>query len=71
VKEGLPANFVVFDCEDEAEAIRLRPAARWVVRQGRVVAETDPARTTVHHAGEAHPVTFTKPSVPLREGVKA
>ena len=34
VKEGLPANFVVFDCADEAEAIRLRPAARWVVRQG-------------------------------------
>ena len=34
VKEGLPANFVIFDCSDEAEAIRLRPAARWVVRAG-------------------------------------
>jgi len=71
VKEGLPANFVVFDCDDEAEAIRLRPAARWVVRQGRVVAETEPARTTVQHAGSAHPVTFTKPLVPVREGVEA
>jgi cytosine deaminase len=62
VKEGQPANFVVFDCADEAEAIRLRPAARWVVRLGRVVAETEPARSTVHHAGAPHEVTFTKPT---------
>ena len=51
MKEGLPANFVVFDCADEAEAIRLRPAARWVVRLGRVVAETEPARSVVHRDG--------------------
>ncbi len=66
VEEGRPANFVVFDCEDEAEAIRLRPAARWVVRQGRVVAETQPATSVVHHAGTDHRVTFTK-----AEGAKA
>lgn len=66
VKEGLPANFVVFDCEDEAEAIRLRPAARWVVRLGRVVAETEPATSVVHHAGSTRTVTFTK-----GEGVSA
>jgi cytosine deaminase len=66
VKEGLPANFVVFDCEDEAEAIRLRPAARWVVRLGRVVAETQPATSVVHHAGSTRTVTFTK-----GEGVSA
>ena len=62
VEEGLPANFVVFDCTDETEAIRLRPAARWVVRLGRVVAETEPARSVVHHAGTSGSVTFTKPS---------
>ena len=61
VKEGLPANFVVFDCADEAEAIRLRPAARWVVREGRVVAETEPARSVVHRAdGTSGSVTFTR-----------
>lgn len=60
VEEGKPANFVVFDCADEAEAIRLRPAARWVVREGRVVAETEPARSVVHHGEKTHPVTFTK-----------
>ena len=66
VKEGRPANFVVFDCEDEAEAIRLRPAARWVVRAGRLVAETQPAMTVVRHAGSEHRVTFAK-----REGAPA
>jgi cytosine/creatinine deaminase len=66
VKEGLPANFVVFDCEDEAEAIRLRPAARWVVRLGRIVAETQPATSVVHLAGSSRTVTFTK-----GEGVSA
>ena len=60
VKEGLAANFVIFDCDDEAEAIRLRPSARWVVRDGRIVAETQPARSVVRHAGTDHQVTFTK-----------
>jgi cytosine deaminase len=60
LEEGLPANFVVFDCADEAEAIRLRPAARWVVRLGRLVAETRPAESVVHAAGGTHPVSFTR-----------
>jgi cytosine/creatinine deaminase len=60
VREGAPANLAVFDCEDEAEAIRLRPAARWVIREGRVVAETEPARSTVHQSGADVPVTFTR-----------
>ncbi|HET9615201.1 MAG TPA: cytosine deaminase [Candidatus Limnocylindrales bacterium] len=59
VKEGGRANFVVFDCADEAEAIRLRPAARWVVRNGRVVAETEPARSTVMVDGAAQLVTYS------------
>jgi cytosine/creatinine deaminase len=74
VKEGLPANLVVFDCADEAEAIRLRPAARWVVRNGRIVAETEPARSTVFVDGTARPVTFTKPTtspVTAMQGAKA
>jgi cytosine deaminase len=59
IEEGKPANFIVLDCEDEAEAIRLRPAARWVVRLGRVVAETEPARSVVHRATGDVPVTFS------------
>ena len=59
---GKPANFVVLDCADEAEAIRLRPVARWVVRRGRVVAETEPARSRVIGDGWEEQVTFA-PSV--------
>ncbi|PZR64778.1 MAG: cytosine deaminase [Chloroflexi bacterium] len=58
VAEGCPANFVVFDCRDEAEAIRLRPAARWVVRRGKVVAETEPARAVVISGDHRTPVSF-------------
>ena len=75
LEEGRPANFIVLDCEDEAEAIRLRPPAVWVVRLGRVVAETQPARSMVHAGGESVPVTFTMrdlkgeaPASALREG---
>jgi cytosine deaminase len=63
VAEEKPANFVVFDCADEAEAIRLRPAARWVVRNGRIVAETEPARSTVYVDGAAQPVTYRRDRV--------
>jgi cytosine deaminase len=59
-EEGKPANFVVLDCEDEAEAIRLRPAARWVVRLGRIVAETEPSHSVVHAAGGDTRVSYTK-----------
>jgi cytosine deaminase len=61
IAEGVPANFVIFDCTDEAEAIRLRPAARWVVRHGRVVAETQPSRSVVYDGSSPLPVTFVKP----------
>jgi cytosine deaminase len=71
VKEGGSADFVVFDCEDEAEAIRLRPAARWVVRRGRIVAETVPAQSTIFE-DTARRVTFTREETAhSREGVEA
>lgn len=58
IAAGKPANLVVLDCVDEAEAIRLRPAARWVVRNGRVVAETEPARSVVHVADGDRAIAF-------------
>jgi cytosine deaminase len=54
IEEGKPANCVVFDAPDAIEVLRLKPVRRWVVRHGRVVAETTPASSTV--LGE--PVTF-------------
>jgi cytosine deaminase len=47
LEEGKPADCVVFDAPNATEVLRLHPARRWVVRRGRVIAETEPARTTL------------------------
>jgi cytosine deaminase len=60
IAEGSPANFVVLDCEDEVEAIRLRPPPRWVVRAGRVVAETEPSTSRVLAPGYEGEVRFRR-----------
>jgi cytosine/creatinine deaminase len=59
IEAGKPANLILLDCADEVEAIRLRPAVRIVVRQGRVVAETEPARTHVHTRDESGGASIT------------
>ena len=65
VAAGRPANMVVLDCEDEVEVIRLRPIPRWVVRGGRVVAETEAPRTRVAAPGFEGEITFRRmPSGP-------
>jgi len=58
LEEGKPADCVIFDAPSAVETIRLRASRRWVVRRGRVIAETSPARTTL--LGE--PVTFAPAS---------
>jgi len=59
IEEGACASFVIFDCDDEVDAIRLRPPALAVVREGRVVARTEPARTRIFRQDREEPVTFT------------
>jgi cytosine deaminase len=54
IDEGKPADCVVFDAPNAREVLRLHPPRRWVVRRGRVIAETVPSSTTL--LGE--PVTF-------------
>jgi cytosine/creatinine deaminase len=55
LEEGKQADLVVYDAPSALEVLRLHPPRRWVIRRGRVVAETTPSRTTL--LGE--PVTFT------------
>ena len=55
--EGKPADLVVYEAPSALEVLRLHAPRRWVIRRGRVVAETTPAQTTL--LGE--PVTFAKP----------
>ena len=59
IEEGKPADFVVFDAPTPLEVMRLGPARRWVVRRGRVVAETTPAVSRLFHGnGREELVTF-------------
>jgi cytosine deaminase len=58
LEEGEPADLVVYDAPNALEVLRLHPPRRWVIRRGRVVAETTPASTTL--LGE--PVTFAPAS---------
>src|SRR3989440_6563142 len=46
LEEGKPADLVVFDAPSALEVMRLKPVRRWVIRRGRVVAETTPPQTT-------------------------
>jgi cytosine deaminase len=62
LRVGGPADLVVFDAPSEADALRLVAPRFLVLRGGRVVARTVPARTTVHWNGTEEPVTFLRPS---------
>jgi len=59
--EGSRADLVVFDATSELDALRLIAPRRLVIRGGKVVARTQPARTTVIWAGKEEPVDFVKP----------
>jgi cytosine/creatinine deaminase len=58
IEEGKPADLVVFDAPSPLEVMRLMPARRWVIRRGRVVAETTPASTRLFLEGREETVTF-------------
>jgi cytosine deaminase len=47
IEAGKPADCVVFDAPSPIEVIRLRASRRFVIRGGKVIAETTPARTTL------------------------
>ncbi|MGF1474818.1 MAG: amidohydrolase family protein [Geminicoccaceae bacterium] len=48
IKVGNPANLVVLQAENPIEAIRLHPERLFVIRAGKVIAETPPARAKLH-----------------------
>ncbi|HLH70931.1 MAG TPA: cytosine deaminase [Candidatus Dormibacteraeota bacterium] len=58
--EGGPADLVVFDAPSEADALRLLSRRRLVLRRGRVVARTEPARTLVTWDGREELVDFLR-----------
>jgi cytosine deaminase len=60
LEAGRPAGLVVFEAPTESDAIRLVPRRRLVLRAGKVVARTEPARTTVVWDGVEEQVDFLK-----------
>lgn len=62
IKEGNTADFIVLDASDEMEALRLVSECLYVVRKGRVVAKTFPARRTFEgKPGKKEQVDFKLP----------
>lgn len=61
LRVGGPADLVVFDAPTPADALRLIAPRYLVLRAGRVVARTEPARTTVNWAGSTLPVDYLRP----------
>jgi len=60
LREGGPADLVVFDAPSEADALRLVAPRTLVLRGGKVIARANPAQHTVVWAGVEEPVTFLR-----------
>jgi cytosine deaminase len=58
LRVGGPADLVVFDARSEAEALRLQHPRQLVLRAGRVVAATEPARSVVTWHGSEEEIDF-------------
>jgi cytosine/creatinine deaminase len=62
LRVGGPASLVVFDAPTAEDALRRVTPRFLVLRDGVVVARTEPARTTVTALGDTREVTFLRPS---------
>jgi len=60
LREGGPADLVVFDAPTVVDAVRTLAARTAVVSRGRLVARTTPPRTTLDVDGRKEPVTFQR-----------
>ena len=60
LREGGPANLVVFDAPTVVDAVRTLAARTAVVSRGRVVARTTPPRTTLDVGGRNELLTFRR-----------
>ena len=58
LEPGCRAYLVLFDATSESDAIRLMAPRRLVIRGGKVVARTEPARHSVMWKGKDEPVDF-------------
>jgi cytosine deaminase len=60
IEEGKPANLVVLDAESDAETIRLLPECLYVIRNGKLLAQTKAAERRVFFSGTEAAVDFKR-----------
>ena len=60
---GCNGDLVVLQCADPVEAIRLKPPRLFVIRRGKVIAETAPQTAKLDLPGRPKSVQFTKANV--------
>jgi cytosine deaminase len=62
LEPGCRADMVVLQTKDVHEAIRLRPARLYVIRDGKLIASTPPVVSWLELNGEAVAVDFRHPA---------
>jgi len=58
IKEGNSANCIILDATDEHEAIRLTSECLYVIRDGKIISETKPAKRKIRMKDERVEVDF-------------
>lgn len=60
IHEGADANMVLIDSQSAVDALRRRPARRYVIRNGEVLTETE-TRVRWHPSSDHHEASWTQP----------
>jgi cytosine deaminase len=61
LEPGRNADFVILQAADPIEALRLKPARLFVVRRGKIIAETPPVASRLTLGEETAAVDFLRP----------
>lgn len=60
IDEGKPANLIMLSAENEYEAIRKQATVACSIRNGRIIAQTKPAETSIKLGQEVEKINFNK-----------
>lgn len=58
LKEGKPANLIVLEAEDSFNALRKQAPVLYSIRNGKIIARTQPAKATIYAEGKTEEVSF-------------
>ena len=62
IETGNPANMIILPVESGFDAVRCQSPVRWSIRQGRVIATTQPAQTWIQTDSGGEEVAFHRKS---------